>query len=164
MHRHYFAQHKLAITLLIGLGTSLATAASTLRLDTPQFDKFDSNGDARVSLEEFKAQHQDVRAFTQADLNKDGWLDQDEYLKAMAITSRLPVADLISDSWITTKIKSLLLEDNVLNGIKIEVNTQDRMVQLSGNLSSMEQISHAVKIASQVQGVKAVHNDLRLKE
>lgn len=160
----------LAVALLLGLGLPQAPAtAATPREsasapDAGGFAKYDGNSDGRVSLEEFKARNPHERAFSEADANHDGWLNPDEYVKAVSIASRISVAHYTGDRWITTKVKSLLLMDDVLNGMKIDVDTQDRMVELSGVLENTEQISRAVKVASQVEGVKGIRNDLRLKK
>lgn len=164
-------QLSLAVALLLGLGLPQAPATAAMPQEQPAtavdaggFAKYDGNSDGRISLEEFKARNPHERAFAEADANHDGWLNPDEHVKAVSIASRMSVADYTGDRWITTKVKSLLLKDDVLNGLKIDVDTQDRMVELSGVLENTEQISRAVKIASQVEGIKGIRNDLRLKQ
>lgn len=158
-----------AFTLLLGLGLFQVPATAAMPQEPVTapinggFAKYDGDGDGRISLEEFRTRNQYVRAFTEADGNHDGWLNEDEYIKAVSIASRMAVSDYASDKWITTKIKSLLLKDDVMNGLKIDVDTQDRTVELSGVLENAEQIDRALKVASQVDGVKGIRNDLRLK-
>ena len=72
-------------------------------------------------------------------------------------------SEYTDDAWITTKVKSLLAEDSVLNSFKIGVETYKGIVQLSGFVDSKETIAKAGKIAKSVKGVRSVRNDLILK-
>lgn len=74
------------------------------------------------------------------------------------------VGELIDDAWITTKIKTLLLKEDLLSALKIDVDTKDGMVRLSGQVDKAEQVTRAVDIASNVEGVKSVQMDLLLKK
>ncbi|HEX7970979.1 MAG TPA: BON domain-containing protein [Thiobacillus sp.] len=74
------------------------------------------------------------------------------------------VGELIDDAWITTKIKTLLLKEDLLSALKIDVDTKDGMVRLSGQVDKAEQVARAVDIASNVEGVKSVQMDLLLKK
>jgi hyperosmotically inducible periplasmic protein len=161
----------LLIALLVGFGLSGTSALAAQATDVkeapdykPDFKEHDGNADGYVSLQEFVDQKKDERAFKEADVNKDGRLTEDEYVKARSIDDRIQLGEFVDDAWITTKVKALLLKDDLLTGIDIKVDTHDQMVQLSGTLDNTEQISRAVKIASNVKGVKAVINDLQLKK
>jgi hyperosmotically inducible protein len=61
-----------------------------------------------------------------------------------------------SDSWITTKVKSELLSNNVDHGFDVHVKTLHGVVMLSGALPDEDAIAHARDIAGQVQGVQRV--------
>ena len=63
----------------------------------------------------------------------------------------------ISDSWITTKIKSTLLYSSNVKGSDVEVNTKGGVVTLSGKLGSGAERALAVELADNVRGVKAVN-------
>lgn len=67
------------------------------------------------------------------------------------------------DSVITTKVKARLAEDNVLKAYEINVKTYNGVVQLRGFVDSQMTIDRAGKIASGVEGVKSVKNDLIVK-
>ncbi len=69
----------------------------------------------------------------------------------------------IDDSAITTKIKTKLLDDPVVSGLAISVETFKGTVQLSGFANSKEEIAQAEKITRSVEGVKAVRNNILLK-
>lgn len=61
-----------------------------------------------------------------------------------------------SDTWITTKVKSLLLADSVSRGAEIKVETTQGVVSLTGILPTRDAITHAKDIAAKVEGVKSV--------
>ncbi|MDB5987085.1 MAG: hypothetical protein JWR16_2138 [Nevskia sp.] len=65
----------------------------------------------------------------------------------------------VSDSWITTKVKSELLADSVTKAFDISVTTTGGVVALSGTLASSDQVEHVVAVAKKVKGVKSVDSD-----
>lgn len=67
------------------------------------------------------------------------------------------------DAWITTKVKAKLLAEHFLSGLEIKVSTHDGVVQLSGFVKTADQVSMAEKLATDVDGVKRVQNDLIIK-
>lgn len=69
----------------------------------------------------------------------------------------------VSDSWITSKVKYAVMRDNTLDGNEINVETFKGVVQLSGFVSSEQQITNAVELANTIKGVKSVKNDMHLK-
>lgn len=75
---------------------------------------------------------------------------------------RSRVGEFVDDAWITTKIKALLLKEDALGALKIDVDTKDGKVRLSGEVKKSEQVARAVEIASRVSGVKSVQVDLLL--
>lgn len=73
------------------------------------------------------------------------------------------VPEAITDGWITTKVKSQLLVDQEVSGFDISVETSDRVVYLSGEVEDQSQVSHAVEIAEETEGVeRVVSTELRL--
>jgi osmotically-inducible protein OsmY len=64
------------------------------------------------------------------------------------------------DSAITTKVKSMLAEDEGLKTYKITVETYKGVVQLRGITDSQENKDRAGEIARSVKGVVDVKNDL----
>jgi osmotically-inducible protein OsmY len=69
----------------------------------------------------------------------------------------------VDDSVITTKVKSLLAEDDFLKSFQISVETYKGIVQLSGFVNSRQAVDKANQIAYSVKGVKSVKNDLIVK-
>ena len=63
---------------------------------------------------------------------------------------------VMSDSWITTKVKSELLADSVSKGFKVNVETKHGVVILTGTLVNQDAINHVKNIAGKVEGVKDV--------
>lgn len=68
-----------------------------------------------------------------------------------ATTSRV-----VSDSWITTKVKSQLLADETTKGTAIKVKTKGKVVHLSGTARSEAEKDQAVKLATATEGVTKV--------
>jgi osmotically-inducible protein OsmY len=67
------------------------------------------------------------------------------------------------DSWITTKVKTQLIGDTSVSGTSINVETFRGVVQLSGFAATQAEVDRAVKLAREVNGVKSVKNDIRLR-
>lgn len=65
--------------------------------------------------------------------------------------------DAMSDTWITTKVKALLLADSDAKGFDVKVETRDGVVTLQGDLDNQAAISHVRDIAAGVEGVKSVN-------
>lgn len=63
---------------------------------------------------------------------------------------------VVSDSWITTKVKSVLLADSLTKGFEISVKTTHHVVVLSGTVNSQAAIDQAVHLATQIKGVASV--------
>ena len=84
---------------------------------------------------------------------------------ACASTSKQEsTGEYIDDSVITTKVKSLLAEDDFLKSFQISVETYKGTVQLSGFVDSQKAIDKAVEITRSVNGVKSVKNNLSVKK
>jgi osmotically-inducible protein OsmY len=64
---------------------------------------------------------------------------------------------------VTTGVKAAIVKEPSLKVAEINVETYKGVVQLSGFVSSAENIATATTVARSVNGVKSVKNDLRLK-
>ena len=62
----------------------------------------------------------------------------------------------VSDSWITTKVKSEILANSVSKAFKVGVKTKRGVVSLKGTLPSQDAIDLVKMIAEKVKGVKSV--------
>jgi osmotically-inducible protein OsmY len=71
--------------------------------------------------------------------------------------------EYVDDSVITTKVKAAIFHEPSLKSAEIKVDTFKGIVQLSGFVSSQSSIIKAGEVASGVNGVKSVKNDLLVK-
>ena len=62
----------------------------------------------------------------------------------------------VSDSWITTKVKSEILANSVSKAFKVSVKTKHGAVKLKGKLPSQDAVDLVKMIAEKVKGVKSV--------
>lgn len=65
----------------------------------------------------------------------------------------------VSDSWITTKVKTSILTNNISKEANISVKTEDGVVVLSGVVASQRAIDHLKQLAAGVKSVKWVNTD-----
>ena len=68
--------------------------------------------------------------------------------------------EYVDDSVITTKVKTMLANDDFLKSFQISVETYKGTVQLSGFVNSQEAFDKAGQIARSVNGVTSVKNNL----
>lgn len=71
--------------------------------------------------------------------------------------------DATGDALITGKVKTLLLADTDVKGLKIDVDTQNGIVSLNGTADTAGHSDKATTIAKGVDGVKSVDNHLTVK-
>ena len=67
------------------------------------------------------------------------------------------------DNAVTSKVKIALFKEPTLKGAEINVETQQGVVQLSGIVDSRAEMQRAVEVASDVDGVTSVSNDIQLR-
>src|SRR5207248_135961 len=79
-------------------------------------------------------------------------------------TSATSVGGAISDGVITSDVKARLLADPDVSGLKINVDTRDRVVTLSGTVSSAAEKTRAVELAGKVDSVARVEDNLMVQE
>jgi hyperosmotically inducible protein len=66
----------------------------------------------------------------------------------------------MDDAAITAAVKSKLMVDSLVGGLKIDVDTKDGVVSLSGPVKSQTEKDTAVRIARETSGVKDVQDNL----
>jgi hyperosmotically inducible protein len=63
---------------------------------------------------------------------------------------------VVSDTWITTQVKSEILVSRLAKGFDVKVTTLDGIVTLEGSLKSSDVIDQVKAIAAEVKGVQSV--------
>ena len=72
--------------------------------------------------------------------------------------------EYVDDSVITGKVKTAIYNDATLKVNEINVETFKGVVQLSGFVNSRDQKNRAGDLAKRVEGIKAVENNITVKE
>ncbi|HZP91727.1 MAG TPA: BON domain-containing protein [Burkholderiales bacterium] len=72
--------------------------------------------------------------------------------------------EYLSDSWITTKVKSAFVADKQLSALHIKVDTMKGVVTLSGSAATKAEADHAAEVARGVKGVQSVSNNIQVKK
>ena len=70
--------------------------------------------------------------------------------------------EVITDTWITGRVKSKFVGEDLLKGSDISVETTDHVVTLKGTVTSAAGRARAVKEAREVEGVRRVVNRLTI--
>ena len=74
------------------------------------------------------------------------------------------VGQVVDDSALTAAVKGQLIADQTMQSYKVNVETQNGVVQLTGFVDSDKARSRAAEIARSVNGVKNVRNDLEIRQ
>jgi osmotically-inducible protein OsmY len=80
-----------------------------------------------------------------------------------ASNTKQSTGQFVDDSAITAKVKAAIFDEDSLKSLQITVVTFKGTVQLSGFVDSSKSVKKAGQIARNVEGVKAVKNDLVVK-
>lgn len=72
-------------------------------------------------------------------------------------------APVVADAGITAAVKTRLLADPDVAGLRIDVDTKDKVVTLTGNVKTAAQVAEAEKIARETSGVERVINNLKVQ-
>ena len=80
-----------------------------------------------------------------------------------ATSTRQSTGEYIDDAAITTKVKSDLVANQDVSGLRIHVKTVNGVVYLTGSTETRQEANKAAEIAKDVAGVKAVENNIQIK-
>lgn len=73
------------------------------------------------------------------------------------------IGETIDDATITTRVKTSLLNDPEVGGLRIDVDTFRGVVTLSGRVRSPEEETRAVALARKISGVTEVKSALQVQ-
>jgi osmotically-inducible protein OsmY len=113
-----------------------------------------TTGPADSATTTAKEQSQDAAARARASANKAAG-----ETKAMGAAA----GDKVDDASITAKVNAELASDKDLSAIKIDVDTKNGVVTLTGPAPSASARERATEIARNVKGVSSVNNKLTVK-
>ena len=68
--------------------------------------------------------------------------------------------EAVTDTWITTKVKSDLLATKDVSGSEIKVDTKDGVVTLTGNVETQAEADKAKSVAAGIKGVTSVDSQI----
>jgi hyperosmotically inducible protein len=74
------------------------------------------------------------------------------------------VGTVMGDAGITTAVKTKLLADPDVSGLKIDVDTANGVVTLSGNVNTAAEKRRAVELAKETTGVSSVKDQLKIEK
>lgn len=72
------------------------------------------------------------------------------------------VGETIDDATITTRVKTAMLNDPAVGGLRIDVDTFKGVVTLSGAVKSAAERDKAIAVARKIGGVKDVKSTLQI--
>jgi osmotically-inducible protein OsmY len=72
------------------------------------------------------------------------------------------VGETIDDTTTTTRVKTALLNDEAVGGLRIDVDTFKGVVTLSGRVKSQAEKERAINLARRVSGVTEVKDALQI--
>jgi len=72
------------------------------------------------------------------------------------------MGETMDDSYITGAVKTQLASDKMASLTRVEVETNNGVVYLTGQVQTAEQRSHIGSLTSQVKGVKRVVNNVQV--
>jgi hyperosmotically inducible periplasmic protein len=73
----------------------------------------------------------------------------------------LTLGERVDDAGITFRVKARLLDDPLVKGLQIDVDTRDTVVFLTGSVGSEAERKQAIEIARSTEGVTDVQANLR---
>jgi hyperosmotically inducible protein len=78
-------------------------------------------------------------------------------------TTGSTVGTQVDDTALTARVKSALMADDTVRSFDIDVETNNGVVQLNGNVTTQAQIDQALQVARGVSGVTQVENRMTMQ-
>jgi hyperosmotically inducible periplasmic protein len=139
----------------ISLAVSMAMLLALCACNRPTGDRVEAGGRQSKDANSSAAS---VHTATAQETNTDTTKSQTDSTRSMGATG-----EKVDDAAITAKVNASLAKDKDLSAIRIDVDTQDGVVTLSGLAPSASAKEHASEVAHKVAGVHSVNNQLTIK-
>ncbi len=130
------------------------TAGTTGRTDKDDKVKVEVKDDTKETAAKVKEKSKDAGEKT-----KEVSKEAAQKTKDAAVKTK----DVTADAAITSEVKTKLLGDTKVGGLKIDVDTKDNVVTLTGTVSSAAEKAEAIRLAKTTTGVKSVVDKLVVK-
>ena len=122
----------------------------------------EAKGTAGRAADKSKAATKDAKAEVKQE-SKEAAAKTKEVSKDAAQATKdaaVKTKDVTADASITSAVKTKLLGDPKVGGLKIDVDTKDNVVTLTGNVKSEAEKAEAIRLAKTTTGVKSVVDKL----
>jgi hyperosmotically inducible protein len=148
---------------------SVSAGCSTLPAQhTPDFEHADLNHDAKIELAEWLRFGGAEASFIAADVERRGKLDEAQFRQALRLNDEATGNSVRQqtrvDAQIVADAKRALGQSREVNGWNIIVEVYQGNLTLSGPVRTQREKQTAEQIASGVLGVKAVFNQLVIRQ
>lgn len=138
--------------------------AAALAAATGSVLALDSGGIVRIAADDYSTTAPATAPANPAAPGQPGRMEgeRDTQQPAMPGMSSDKAKETLSDSTITTKVKTKLLTAKDLKSTGIHVKTKDGVVSVSGSVPNKEQHDRALETIRSVKGVNSVHDTLKI--
>ena len=122
----------------------------------------DAKGTTGRAVDKTKETSKDAAHKTEDAAKKAGQATKHGAEKAGEATkdAAIKTKDVTADASITSAVKTKFLADTKVAGLKIDVDTKDNVVTLTGNVKSEAEKAEAIRLAKTTTGVKSVVDKL----
>ncbi|WP_243375491.1 BON domain-containing protein [Geotalea sp. SG265] len=136
---------------------------------TAEFEKADTNNDGKIVLAEWIRYGGAEASFVAADVDRKGSLNEAQFRQALryndeATGNGTARQQKVMDDQILADVKLGLSQSREINGWNIKTEVYQGNVTLSGAVRTGREKQVAEQIASGVMGVKAVFNQIVIKQ
>lgn len=144
---------------------TIAPVATTGRTDKDDKLKIEIKDDTKESAAKVKEATKKGAEKTGDAAKKAGEKTKDVTQDAAGKTKDAAVKgkDVTADASITAAVKTKLLGDTAVRGLKIDVDTKDNVVTLTGTVRSAAEKAEAIRLAKTTTGVKSVVDKLTIQ-
>jgi cytochrome c5 len=157
---------RVIVDFMIGrakLDAALLKAAGAYTATNPEFVLLDADHDGFLSRAEIAADNEIARDFARFDANRDGKLDEAEFLKLDAAQMLARAAFTVDDKTLADTIASSLRKTRAIVAGDVKIEVSAGVVTLKGMVDNAQQITLAASVARKTNGVKAIDNKLITK-